>query len=69
MVLRKPRNTPVRKKVSTSKKWQKLFRYTVEREKAIKELVVFVHLVDDLAKRSTHSPDSILDINGRTIYL
>jgi len=52
-----------------SKKWQKMFRYTAEREKALKELVTFVQLVHDLKKRSVHSPDWIRDNTGGKIYL
>lgn len=52
-----------------SKKWQQMFRYRAEREKAIRELVEFVHLVHTLAKHATYSPDSIRDTNGGKIYL
>ncbi len=62
-------NTPVQKTASEAKKWQKLFRYVAEREKAQKELVEFVHLVSELAKRSILSPEIIRDMDGDKIYL
>jgi hypothetical protein len=52
-----------------SKKWQQMFRYTAEREKASKALVEFVQLVQAFAKRSKYSPDSIRDNSGGKIYL
>jgi hypothetical protein len=62
-------NTPIPKTGGEAKKWQKLFRYVAEREKAWKELVDFVHLANTLAKQSTFSPESICDKNGDKIYL
>jgi hypothetical protein len=66
---KQPTTRPVPKSAGKSKKWQKMFRYTAERENAIKELVIFVHLVDELIKQSAVSPDSIRDRKGRKIYL
>lgn len=62
-------NTSIQKTVSEAKKWQKLFRYVAERDKARKELVDFVYLANTLAKQSTFSPESICDKNGDKIYL
>jgi hypothetical protein len=61
--------TSTQKPIPESKKWQKLFRYVAERETACKELVIFVHLVHDLSKHCTVSPESIRDKNGDKIYL
>lgn len=52
-----------------SKKWQKLFRYRAQRATALKELVLFVHLLHELTEQSIPAPDWIRDKNGGKIYL
>jgi hypothetical protein len=60
---------PEKNAANKSKKWQNMFRYIEEREKAIKELVVFACLVHELSEQSINSPDWIRDGDGGKIYL